>query len=155
MYRLGIANAVGATGLNSQMFPMDLTPGVNYAVIQSLNVTNGQSTLWVAPTDASSPSITDTSATTLYNITQFELRESGAVAGTISLSRLKVGTTFDSVFPSLRVSTDGTNAIVYSSDSTLPIQGTTNIVQPFIDLPGATLPYTNAPGGANFFRFKQ
>ncbi len=35
-YRLGIANNVGATALNSQMFPMDLSPGVPYFVMTSL-----------------------------------------------------------------------------------------------------------------------
>jgi hypothetical protein len=155
-YRLGIANRVGANGTNAQMFPMDLMPGVNYAVIESLNVTNGFSTLWVAPTDPLSPSITDATPTTLFNISQFELRQSGATAGLINVSKLKVGMTFDSVFPSLSVRAVGPNTVVNWSDPTLPIQSTTNLVVPFADLPAATPPYTNSAANTNvnFFRFK-
>src|SRR5262249_22251126 len=90
LYRLGIRNVVGATATNSQMFRMDLTPGVNSAVVEALNLPNGFSTLWVAPTDPSSPSVTDTTAPspTLFNISQFELRESGQTAGVIGFSHL-------------------------------------------------------------------
>lgn len=101
-YRLGIANVVGATAQSAQMFPQDLTPGVNYTVITSLSVTNGYSTLWVSPTNQASLSVTDytppASPTNLYNISEFELRESGTVEGQITVGNLLVGTTFDSVF---------------------------------------------------------
>ena len=159
-YRLGIANRVGANATNSQMFPMDLTPGSNYVVVQELDVTNGFSTLWVAPTSPLSPSVMDTTppatATNLYNIKQFTLRESGGTAGIVYFGKLKVGTTFDSVFPSLTVQASGSDAIVNWSDPTLPIQSTTNLTSPFTDLPGATPPYTNSVTGTNadFFRFK-
>ena len=158
-YQLGIANRVGANATNSQMFPLDLAPGSNYIVIESLVCSNGFSTLWVSPLDQASPSVTDTTppatATNLYNMTQFELRESGAASGSISISRLKVGTTFDSVFPSLSVQPSGLNAIVKWSDPTLPIQSTTNLLVPFTDLPGATPPFTNSVIGTNvmFYRF--
>ncbi len=156
-YRLGIANIVGATAATSQMFPVDLAFGSNYAVVEALNLTNGQSTLWVAPQDESSQSVTDTQSTTLFNIVNYELRESGGTAGLIAFSHLKVGTTFDSVFPSLTISQSGTNAIVNWSDPSIPIQSTTNILMPFNDLPGATPPFTNPTPGTNiqFFRFKQ
>lgn len=159
-YRLGIANRVGANATNSQMFPMDLAPGSNYAVVQELNVTTGFSTLWVAPSSALSASVMDTTppfaATNLYNIKQFALRESGAIAGTVYVGKLKVGTTFDSVFPSLTIQSSEGNAIVNWSDPTLPIQSATDLSSPFTDLPGATPPYTNSTVGTNvnFFRFK-
>jgi hypothetical protein len=158
-FRLGIANLVGATALTAQMVPVDLTPGSNYAVVVSLTLSNGFSTVWVDPVSSASPSITDTTppaGTNLYNISQFELRESGANGGSINVSRLKVGTSFDAVFPSLTVQPVGTDVIVNWSDPTLPIQSTTNLVVPFADLPGATPPYTNSQIGTNidFFRFK-
>ncbi len=156
-YRLGIANVNGATATNAQMFPVDLAFGSNYAVVESLNLTNGQSTLWVAPQDEDSMAVMDTQSTTLFNIANYELRESGANGGLIGFSHLKIGTTFDSVFPSLTISQSGTNAIVNWNDPSIPIQSTTNLLMPFNDLPGATPPFTNPTPGTNvlFFRFKQ
>ncbi len=160
-YRLGVANVVGATALNSQMFPQDLSPGSNYVVVVSLTLSNGFSTLWVNPSSPSSPSITDTtlaaSATNLYNMTQFELRESGATAGVLGISKLKVGTTFDSVLPQLHIQSDGINAVVNWSDPTLTIQSATNVTGPYVDVNGETIPYTNgmATNVMQFFRFKR
>jgi len=159
-YQLGIANRVGATATNSQLFPLDLAPGSNYIVVQSLVLSSGFSTLWVNPVSQSSPSVMDTTppatATNLYNISQFEFRESGANAGSINVSKLKVGTTFDSVFPALTIQPSGPNVVVDWSDPTLGIQSTTNLLAPFADAPGATPPFTNSTGGTNtiFFRFK-
>jgi hypothetical protein len=159
-YRLGIANLVGGTALTAQMFPQDLIPGVNYAVVTALTLTNGFSTLWVNPGSMASPSISDTTAhsgTNVFNISDFELRESGGNAGSASVSYLKVGTTFDSVFPLLSVKPVGNNIIVNWSDPTLGIQATTNLFSPFVDVSGATPPYTNSIGTNQtmFFRFGQ
>ena len=100
-YRLGIANVNGATALTAQMFPMDLSPSSNYVVVVSLALSNGFSTLWINPTNSSSQSVMDTTPATnptnLYSIQDFELRSSGANAGVISVSRLLVGKTFNSV----------------------------------------------------------
>jgi hypothetical protein len=101
-YRLGIANVVGATALTAQMFPQDLSPNTTYTVIVSLVTSNGFSTLWVSPTNQASSSVTDTtpaaSATNLYNISDFELRQSGSYEGTINVGNVLVGTAFNSVF---------------------------------------------------------
>jgi hypothetical protein len=157
-YRLGINN-FGASATSGQIFPLDLSPGTNYVVVESLVVSNGFSTIWVNPASQSSPSVTDTtSATTnLYNISDFELRSSGSSAGSIGVSLLKVGTSFDSVFPSLQLQSVGTNVIVNWSDPTLGIQSATNVVGPYLDVTGATPPYTNKVGsnGMQFFRFGQ
>jgi len=159
-YRLGIDNFDAANGNNSAMFPQDLSPNSNYVVVTALSLTNGFSTLWVNPVSQSSPSVTDTtpapSVTNLYNIAAFELRESGGSAGLIRLSHLKVGTTFDSVFPSLQVLPAGTNVIVNWSDPALGIQSTTNLLSPFTDVSGASPPYTNnaSTNSVLFFRFK-
>ncbi|HWD94184.1 MAG TPA: immunoglobulin domain-containing protein [Verrucomicrobiae bacterium] len=159
-FRLGIANAVGGTALTAQMLPLDLTPGSNYVVVMSLTLSNGFSTLWVDPLNSNSSSITDTTppatATNLFNMSQFELRESGANGGSISVSHLKVGTTFDAVFPSLSVQPIGTDVVLDWSDPTLLIQSTTNLLVPFEDVPGVTPPLTNSTIGTNavFYRFK-
>jgi hypothetical protein len=157
-YRLGINN-FGADATSAQMFPEDLLPGSNYVVVTSLTLSNGFSSLWINPNSPSSTSVTDTTAATtnLYNISDFELRESGANAGLIDLGSLKVGTTFDSVLPALHISTDGANAIVSWSDPTLNIQASPSVTGPYLDVTGATSPFTNSlsPSSTMFYRFGQ
>ncbi|HVM49605.1 MAG TPA: immunoglobulin domain-containing protein [Candidatus Acidoferrum sp.] len=162
-YRLGIVNSTndstGAiTATSAQMFPRDLVPGSNYVVVTSLALSNGFSTLWVDPNSPASLSVADTiPALPLNNIADFELRESGANGGIISLSELKVGTSFDSVLPALHIQPELPNVIVNWSDPTLGIQSATNVTGPYADVPQATPPYTNSAssGGALFFRFKR
>jgi hypothetical protein len=159
-YRIGIAN-FGSSATNGVMFPLDLAPGSNYVVVSSLSLTNGFSTVWVNPSSQSSFSVTDPTPaptpTNLYKIAKFELRESGGAGGSISLGSLKVGTTFDSVFPSLHIQSAGSSVILNWSDPTLGVQTSTNVAGPYVDLPGATSPYTNIFGSANvlFYRFGQ
>ncbi len=162
-YRLGIANIFGATALApTVMFPQDLVPNTTNVVVLSLVLSNGFSTLWVNPISQSSSSVMNNSTVsgavvlTNYNIVNFELRESGQPnGGAVNVGYLKVGTTFDSVFPSLQVQPAGTNVIVNWSDPTLGIQSTTNLLTPFSDVSGATPPYTNnaSTNRAVFFRF--
>jgi hypothetical protein len=157
-YRLGISDDVGATAANTDtvMFPQDLAPGSNYVVVTALNVATGESTVWVNPTDESSTSVTaePDDVTVAYPISDIELRESGGTGGAINVSDLKVGTTFDSVFPSLHVQSAGTNVIVNWSDPTLGIQSSPSVLGPFTDVPSATPPYTNNVDSAElFYRF--
>jgi hypothetical protein len=157
-YRLGISDDVGATAANTDtvMLPQDLVPGSNYVVVTALNLNTGQSTLWVNPSGQSSTSVTavpDT-GTVAYPISDFELRESGAAGGGVNVSFVKVGDTFDSVFPSLHVQSVGGKVIVNWSDPTLSIQSATDLLGPFTDVPSATPPYTNNINSATmFYRF--
>jgi len=158
-YRIGINN-FGADATTAEMFPQDLFPNSNYVVVASLVLTNGFSTVWINPASETSPSVTDatpaSAATNLFDIADFELRESGAAAGSLNLSTLKIGTTFDSVFPSLHIRPIGTNAVVNWSDPTLGIQSATNVAGPYVDVTGGTPPYTNnaSTNIMQFFRFK-
>jgi hypothetical protein len=158
-YRLGIANLVGATANSAQMFPQDLLQGTNYVVVTALSLSNGFSTIWVNPLDQSSASVTDTTppatATNLYSISDYELRESGSNGGSVSVSKLKVGTTIDSVFPSLHIQASGGNAILNWSDPTLGLESATNVLGPYVPVAGATPAYTNGLGtnAMMFFRF--
>jgi hypothetical protein len=158
-YRLGINN-FGADATTSVMFPQDLDQGSNYVVVTALVLSNGFSTLWVNPSDPSSLSVTDTTpapaASNLFNIADFELRESGSNGGAVSVSKLKVGTTFDSVLPALHAQTQGTDVVINWSDPTLSIQAATNVSGPYLDLPGVSSSYlTNASGATQlYFRFK-
>jgi hypothetical protein len=56
--------------------------------------------------------------TNLFSISDYELRESGSNGGSVSVSKLKVGTSFDAVFPSLHIQASGGNAILAWSDPT-------------------------------------
>jgi hypothetical protein len=119
-YRLGINNRVGATATNSQMWATDLLPNSNYVVVVALVVNTGVSTLWINPTNQASPSVTDTSAlTTKYNINDFELRESGANGGAVSLSHLLVGKTFNSVIYPPQANADSYSVTENSSNDAL------------------------------------
>jgi Immunoglobulin I-set domain len=160
-YRIGINN-FGADSTTGEMFPQDLSPNSNYVVVTSLVLSNGFSTVWINPTSLTSSSVTDTTPapaqTNLFNISDFELRESGADGGLIQVSKLKVGTSFDSVFPSVHVQ-QGSNAnvVVNWSDPTLSIQAANNVNGPYVDVTNATPPYTNStvPNQTMFFRFGQ
>jgi hypothetical protein len=156
-YRLGIAS-LGSVSTNAAMFPQDLVPNNNYIVVTKLVVSNGVSTIWVNPADSSSPSVTDTTPVppnSLFNMSQFELRESGANGGSIGVSKVRVGTSFDSVFPSPQIQTIGGQTVVTWSDPTLTIQSATSVLGPYSDLIGATSPYTNSsPAPTVFYRFK-
>jgi hypothetical protein len=158
-YRIGINN-FGADATTGATFPQDLSPGSNYIVVTSLVLSNGFSTVWINPTGQSSQSVTDTTPaaiTNLFNISDFELRESGANGGLIDVSNLKVGTSFDSVFPSLHMTAVGSTAVLNWSDPTLGLQSATNANGPYVDVIGANPPLTNntSTNAARFFRFGQ
>ena len=94
-YRIGIGNA-SATSSPGQ-FAQDLSPGVNYTVVTRLVLSNGVCTIWVNPTDETSPSTTDnTSASAPSPITSYALREATG-EGTLTIDNLKVGLNFPSV----------------------------------------------------------
>jgi hypothetical protein len=166
-YRIGIENWAGNGSENFSavpFFPQDLAPGVEHVVVTALVVSNGLSTLWLDPTNGmASPSIQDTTtaanaSATLFQISQIELRESGTDAGAASVGHLKIGTSFDAVFPSLHIAPSGTNAVLTWSDPTLGIQSSTNVAGPYTDIPGAQPPYviTNNPAiPAEFFKIGQ
>jgi hypothetical protein len=157
-YRLAIENWPGNGSEDDshiKIFPQDLVAGSNYVVVTELVLTNGFSTLWVNPIyGPSSTSVTDTTTAsaagaTLFSIGAIELRESSSEntdenPGVVDVGCLKVGTTFDSVFPSLQVQPSGNNVILNWSDPTLGIQSATDILGPWTPVTGATPPYTNA-----------
>jgi len=143
---------------NAVMFPQDLVPGTEYAVVIKLVCSTAFSTLWVAPINESSPNAADTTAVppgSRFNISDFELRESGGNGGSVRVSKLKVGKTFDSVFPTPQIQSLGGKTVVTWSDPSLVIQSSANLLGPYSDLLGATSPYTNtSPNTILFYRFK-
>jgi hypothetical protein len=167
-YRLGIATgAADGNGAAAQVFPQDLATGSNYTVVTSLSLNNGQSTLWINPANQAAPSVIDTLPTTLYNIADIELRESGSVEGVVNIGSILVGTSFNSViYPpqanpaSFTVTENTTNALsplpndagwalnlislVPDGNETVSINGGTNITfEPAKSFTGtATVGYT-------------
>jgi hypothetical protein len=160
-YRLGISDFPAQEGAGAT-YPKDLSVGVSYVVVTALTLSNGFSTLWINPNGQSSPSVQDTTTAagaggTNLNMRDFELHVGvDGFAGSASLSTLKVGTTFDSVFPSLHIQSAPPNVILNWSDPTLGIQSAPNVAGPWTDVTGAEPPYTNNTiTNALFFKFGQ
>lgn len=94
-YRLGIGNV--AVGNTTAQIEQDLSPGVNYTVVTRLVLSNGVSTIWINPTDESSPGMTDTNKVNAPSpITSYALREAMG-EGTLTIDNLKVALNFASV----------------------------------------------------------
>jgi hypothetical protein len=156
-YRVGITKTgADASSTGTEIFPQDLAPGTNYTIVTSLVVSNGLSTIWVSPASENSPSVTDVyPGATNYNISDFELRESGGSGGLVDVSKLKIGTTFDSVLPALQISALAGGVVITWSDPTLTVQSAPSVTGPWTDLIGANSPYTPSSGSATmFYRFK-
>ena len=98
-YRLGIGNQ--STVSYPAQLTQDLSPGVNYTVVTRLVLSNGVSTIWINPTDESSPGMTDSTAAGAPSaITTYALREN-AGEGTLNIDNLKVGLNFLSVITNI------------------------------------------------------
>jgi hypothetical protein len=159
-FRLGIGNGATATNTSGQ-FPMDLVLNSNYNIVTRFIPSNGVATIWINPSGESDPSgVTATDITNSppnpINVASYALRENDG-EGVMTIDYLKVGLTFDSVFPSLHIQPVGTNVVLNWSDPTLGIQSATNVTGPYVDISGATPPYTNNvnTNKALFFRFGQ
>lgn len=103
-FRLGISNS-GWSPIASVAYPEDLELGVTYELIVRLDLATDQSTLWINPADASSPSVTATDTFSYSGtINAFALRQgttgsspSIGAPGTIAVDNLRVGTSFAEV----------------------------------------------------------
>jgi hypothetical protein len=155
-YRIAIGNNA-TTNVNAVQFPQDLVLNSNYVIVTRLVLSNAFSTVWINPNSESSPGVTDTTdiTTNKVNIYSYAFRESNVSEGTVNVSHLRIGLTFDSVLPSLCIRQLGNNMILDCSDPTLCVQSATNVAGPYVDLPG--YPNTNNAGVNNmmFFRFKR
>ncbi len=121
-YRLGIGNQSAAN--YPAQIAQDLSPGVNYTVVTRLVLSNGVSTIWINPTDESSPSMTDSTAAGAPSaITTYALREN-AGEGTLNIDNLKVGLNFLSVVTNIvdvapQANPDAFNVIENSASNVL------------------------------------
>lgn len=97
-YRLGIAISTNVS-TSAVPFPQDLVPGTSYLVVSRLVLSNSASTLWINPGSETSQSVTatDTNFSFATQFTDYDLRESTADEGILTISNLSVGTTFNDV----------------------------------------------------------
>jgi hypothetical protein len=112
-------------------------------VITALSLNNGFSTLWVNPTNQASFSVTDTTPpanpTNLYNIVDFELRESGSVEGVVNVGDFLAGLSFNSVFYPAQA-----NPASFGIT-----ENTTNVLSPLINDAGWSLSITSLTPDGN------
>lgn len=158
-FRLGVGNGSGTTNTSGQV-EVDLSTNTTYFVVVRFVPTNGLATIWLNPTYETDSSVTATDVPTPntvsnnINITSFQLRQN-AGEGFIAVDDVRVGLTFDSVVDNLKISLAGTNAILTWQNPQFSLQSTTNLTLPFVNVSGASSPYTNfniATNPAKFFR---
>ena len=100
-FRLGVANASFEP---TAVLPVDLAPGVDYAVVIRYVVGTGQTTLWVDPATESDPSVTAPDVVVdRIDVWTFALRQSRRL-GTLQVDDLKISTAFaDVVTPKIKL----------------------------------------------------
>jgi hypothetical protein len=133
-YFVGIGNDSGDISTSASVALdtfQNLVPGSNYLVVTHLNLKTGQSSIWVNPTNISSPSVTAPidGGTATFNISDFELRQSGNeegdIAGAVNLSYVEVGKTFNSVLQGPQIGTTPTYTLPFGSNVTITNLSTT------------------------------
>lgn len=119
-YRIGVGNGINsATNSGYAEIPINLTFGESNLVVVRYNVGTGRTTLWLNPTDQSSPNVTATDVLGSTNaVSQFALRQS-AFAGDLYVDNIRVTTTFNEalgILPqpnvSLKIFRSGVDAVV-------------------------------------------
>ena len=96
-YRPGIATIASTA---ETVWGSDLAYNTDYRMVVGYNFTTGFATMWIDPTDVSSPSITSTASVIATNIDGFSLRQSTATPDqALTIGRLRVATDFAAVVP--------------------------------------------------------
>jgi hypothetical protein len=155
-YRFGIANQAG--GVVAQD-PRDLITNATYAVITRYNAATGDSTLWVNPISAASPSVTASDNPGSSLIGGVALRQPGCCIGDLAIGPMKVGTAFSDVWtaptqPHLDWMVDNSGNLVLNwSNPLFVLQAASDASGPYADVTG-TAPYTNSISGAQYFRLR-
>lgn len=158
-YRIGIATTTN-TAAASTPITTDLSPGTSYLVVTRLVLNTSASTIWLNPVSESSPSVTatDPNFSSAQQITDYDLRESTAVEGIMTISNLVVGTTFNDVVgvvapARLNISSSGGNVILTWADNSFSLQSATNVVGPYTTITGAASGFlTNTAAAQRYFR---
>jgi hypothetical protein len=157
MYRLGIANGSGGTNTSGQ-FPLDLSTNTEYTVVTRFVLSNGVATIWINPSSETSSGVTATDATqspgiveNAINVTSVATRQ-GAGEGIMTIDKLRVGFTFDSVVDLIHANVSGANAVLTWDNAAMTLQSATTVSGPYTNVVGATSPYTTPVGAQTYFR---
>jgi hypothetical protein len=143
-YRIGIANA--ANNVSAQ-FPLDLATNQTYLIVMRYNSGTAESVLWVNPSNEGSTSVAASDLSTPDTIGFYGLRQADTI-GTSYLDNLIIGTSFSDVatitvtpIPLSYNYSAGAVALSWT-DSSFTLQSSTNVAGPYLDVPGATSPFT-------------
>jgi len=99
-YRIGIGATNSApTTVGFVAFPQDLDLNTTYTVVSRINVTNGQSTLWIDPATEASTSVTNDPPDpgTTISLAAYAFRQNGSGGAVVFVDSLKIGTLFNDV----------------------------------------------------------
>jgi hypothetical protein len=94
-FRLGIGNTTGSSP-SSALWTSDLDTNVFYKVVTRIDLITGACTLWIDPTNESDPSVTDSTASGVQDISHFGFRQATG-EGVSRIDDLRVGSTFNDV----------------------------------------------------------
>ena len=97
-YQIGITTTTNLFSLAAQV-PTQLSPNVSYEVVTRLDLSTATATLWLNPVNESSSSVTatDPNLLTITQVNHYDLRESTADEGILTVSNLAVGLNFNDV----------------------------------------------------------
>lgn len=156
-FRLGIAN--NSSSVSGQV-ANDLALNTPYLVVTRYNVASGESAIWVNPKSANDAPTLATDLFSTMTVYQYALRQDTAM-GTMLIDDLKIGTSMSDVvtIPALNQTLTrqvvGSNLVLNWGEPLFALQSSTNVAGPYVTIPGATSPYTNAISGAQtYFRLK-
>ncbi len=93
-YRLGIANSANSPAVTNNL---NLQLNTDYRVYLRYIPSNAVTTLWIAPTNETSASVTAADATSGASLTSFALRQDAGI-GVLAVDDLRLGTTFADVY---------------------------------------------------------
>ena len=158
-YRIGVGNYSSVTNTTAQI-AQDLVLGSNYTVVTRLVLSNGFSTIWINPTNESSPGMTDTTPVGSPGIIAgYAFRENGG-EGTLTIDNLKVGLSFAALTGGadpipLNIQKRGTNVVLTWADPSFGLQSAPAVTGTYTNIPGVTTPFTNSlDSAAKFYRLK-
>jgi endonuclease/exonuclease/phosphatase family metal-dependent hydrolase len=92
-FRLGISSVSGTTFVTNTT---ELSLNVDYKIVTRLVNSNSVATLWIAPSDEGSASISTSENSSVFTVVAYAFRQSGG-EGVMQIDNLKVGTSFDDV----------------------------------------------------------
>jgi hypothetical protein len=155
-FRFGIGNGANADSGSGQL-TNDLTLNTSYLIVTRFAPSNGVATIWVNPTSENSPGteatdIGPTNRPNAIDVVAYAFRQN-TLEGKLNVDNVRVGLSFAEVMPRLDIRlVNGQPILIWSGSYNL--QSAAAVAGPYVDINGATSPYTNAAASATFFRLR-